>query len=248
MVTNQALVPLNHSPLRVDPRTALYVVLVMTATAVANPSPLQIFLMLCLAGYLGSQGLKRKGIKHFLVYLVLYGCAYSIHTYDIQSAKTLQFLLFFLVRLFPILTSVTVVSTFSPGELAAAFSKMRFPRSVVLPFIVMLRFVPTLRMEFRQILDAMHLRQLSFRSGYGVRHPFRTLRNILVPLLFRCLQIADELGASGTSRGIDAPCERTVIRSLKLTAADWGFAILLTSCALLFLFWRITAFSIPLGM
>lgn len=94
-----------------------------------------------------------------------------------------------------------VVST-RPSELTAAMLRLRFPRAIVVPAVVMLRFIPTVFQEITAITEAQRLRGV-FPGAWGtLTHPLRTVEYLLVPLLSQTARISDDLAASGIVRGL----------------------------------------------
>ncbi len=221
---------------KADPRAALFITFVLTFTVISPPNLIQIIIILLIFISAILHGMTSKAIKYILFYAIMFSASYSINQYDIQKVKGFQFLLHIIVKIFPVLFTASLLSEYSPGEIAAGLTKMKMGRIILLPFIVALRFIPTLRVEMKQILDAMHLRNLSFRSGYGFIHPLKTIRNIFVPLMFRCLQISDELGASATTRGIDAPVKRTCAQQISFKPFDYIICVIFAVLTVVYLF------------
>lgn len=90
----------------------------------------------------------------------------------------------------------------TPGELTAALYRMRVPRVLTIPLIVMLRFFPLARGELVAVTEASALRGLPLGAWSWVRHPLRSMEYVLVPMLASCSRIADDLTSSGTVRGL----------------------------------------------
>ena len=55
-------------------------------------------------------------------------------------------------------------------------------------------------------------------AGSVARHPLRTCEYVAVPLLLRCVQVADQLAVSATARGADSPGARGSYHVRKLDA------------------------------
>ncbi len=235
--------------LKDDPRTALYIAFVLTFAAGVELSILHISITFLVAIYLCTQGYCKKALGYFIMYLLLFSASFFISTHSASAMgffKNLQFLLIIIIRLFPLIMAIVVVKNFSPRKISAALSKMKVPRNIILAFLIVMRFLPTLHEEFIQILNAMHLRRLSFRSGYGFLHPFRTLRNILVPLLFRCLQISEELGYAAMFRGVDAPFHRSETETAVLRGFDYFLAAFFTATVISAFFINTALFEIKI--
>ena len=84
-----------------------------------------------------------------------------------------------------------------------------------IPLVVMFRYIPTLRIEYRQIRSTMDIRGISDTVWKRVCHPLATIEYILIPLLMRCLKVTDELAASGTTRGLELECKRYALRPIR---------------------------------
>ena len=94
-----------------------------------------------------------------------------------------------------------ILRTTYMDDLMVALQRMRLPQAVTIPLVVMFRYIPTLRIEYRQIRSTMDIRGISDTLWKRVSHPLATIEYILIPLLMRCLKVTDELAASGTTRG-----------------------------------------------
>ena len=92
---------------------------------------------------------------------------------------------------------------------------LRLPQAVTIPLVVMFRYIPTLRIEYRQIRSTMDIRGISDTVWKRVCHPLATIEYILIPLLMRCLKVTDELAASGTTRGLELECKRYALRPIR---------------------------------
>ena len=68
-----------------------------------------------------------------------------------------------------------------------------------------------------------------------LRHPAATCEYVLVPLLLRCLLVADQLSVSAVSRGIQAPGIRGSYYEEKIKTADIIWLMVWTAGTVLFL-------------
>jgi energy-coupling factor transport system permease protein len=71
-----------------------------------------------------------------------------------------------------------------------------------------------------------------------VRRPLAVFEYILIPLLVRCLQIADQLSVSALSRGIEAPVKRESYYEQTMKAGDYLCAACAGAGTLFFLLCR----------
>ncbi len=119
-----------------------------------------------------------------------------------------------------------LIRTTQIGEFMSAMQKMHVPDGITISLAVVMRFFPTIKEEYASIRDAMHMRGIVFGGGnVGKMIEYR-----MIPLLFSCVNIGDELSAAAVTRGLGAKRKRTSATELRLTAADWlimfGFSIL----------------------
>lgn len=123
-----------------------------------------------------------------------------------------------LLKLIPIvMMGLWILRTTYMDDLMVALQRMRLPQAVTIPLVVMFRYIPTLRIEYRQIRSTMDIRGISDTLWKRVSHPLATIEYILIPLLMRCLKVTDELAASGTTRGLELECRRYALRPIRFS-------------------------------
>ena len=157
--------------------------------------------------YLGAQRNWRL-LRSMAVFYALLGILlYLIRFHDFHPAVFSEFY----VLMFWTLTPVFLVSwhliTTPPGELASFLSRIHTPTPVILGLLVMFRFFPTMKSELRSVWLSMRNRGLTAPAQL-VSHPAASCEYVFVPLLLRCLQIADQLSVSAVARGADRPGKR----------------------------------------
>ena len=64
------------------------------------------------------------------------------------------------------------------GRPDGALQRMRLPQAVTIPLVVMFRYIPTLRIEYRQIRSTMDIRGISDTLWKRVSHPLATIEYI----------------------------------------------------------------------
>ena len=117
-------------------------------------------------------------------------------------------------------TMITVwycISTTRISEFMAAMNRMRMPQGLSISIAVMMRFFPTLAEEYRSIRDAMRMRGIQFGGG----SISRMVEYRLIPLLFSCISIGDELSAAAVTRGLGAPVQRTNVCEIGFRRRDF---------------------------
>ncbi len=140
------------------------------------------------------------------------------------------------IRLFlpTVMAFVLLFKTTKISEFMAAFEKLHCPAVVVIPFTVMFRFFPTVQQEWEGIRQAMSFRGIGMGAKGLIFHPIRSAEHILVPLLFSCVAVMDELIAASLARGLDSDKKRTCYFVLQMQWYDYlvllitlGFAVLI---------------------
>ncbi len=144
----------------------------------------------------------------------------------------------FYVLMFWNLSAVFIVGwdliTTPPGELSAFMSRIHIPTAGILGLLVMFRFFPTMKAELKSVWLSMRNRGLTTPTQL-LLHPAVSCEYVLVPLLLRCLQIADQLSVSAVARGAEAPGRRGSYYEKNMTIKDWGCLILWSVVTFLFL-------------
>ena len=136
------------------------------------------------------------------------------------------------------LTAVFIVTwdfiTTPPGELSAFLSSIQAPTSFILGVLVTCRFSPTMKSELRNVWMSMKNRGLTAPIQF-MCHPITTCEYILVPMLLRCLQIADQLSVSAVARGAESTKRRGSYYEKKFAIMDGIWMVLWTVTTIGFL-------------
>ena len=94
------------------------------------------------------------------------------------------------------------------------------PRSIGIPFSVLLRFVPTIKIELKALKENMKIRGIITSRFFPLLHPIKYIEYTLVPLLMRMIKISDELSASALIRGLDSNENRVTLTKLRFRTTD----------------------------
>lgn len=133
---------------------------------------------------------------------------------------------------FPLLLSLSfLIKTTRISQLIAALSALHLPLFVIIPLSVMLRFIPTVQEEWDGVRKAMAFRGISLEPGAVIRAPFKTIEYILIPLLFSCISVMDELASASLARGLDAERKRTSYETVKMRFPDYIIILLFVGIA-----------------
>lgn len=123
---------------------------------------------------------------------------------------------------FPMLLSfVLLMRTTRISQFMAAFRAMHLPLKVIIPVAVIIRFVPSVADEWNGIRKAMAFRGISLEPADIIKAPLKTVEYVLIPLLFSCISVMDEMAAAALARGIESEGERSSYEKVKLASVDY---------------------------
>jgi energy-coupling factor transport system permease protein len=95
--------------------------------------------------------------------------------------------------------------------------KMHVPDGIAVSLAVVMRFFPTIKEEYSSINDAMRMRGVMLGGG----NVLKMVEFRMIPLLFSCVNIGEELSAAAITRGLGGEVKRSSVVELKLGAADY---------------------------
>lgn len=132
-----------------------------------------------------------------------------------------------ILKLVPIaMIGIWILRTTHMDDLMVSLQRLRVPQAVTIPLVVMFRYIPTLRIEYRMIRNTMDIRGISDTVWKQIIHPISTFEYILIPLLMRCLKVTDELAASGTTRGLELEEKRYALNTIRFSWREYAVTAL----------------------
>lgn len=133
-----------------------------------------------------------------------------------------------------LITAWYVVRTTKIDEFMSAMQRMHLPDGITISLAVVMRFFPTIKEEYSSISDAMKMRGISFGGGNAAK----MVEYRMIPLLFSCVNIGDELSAAAITRGLGGTVKRTSVEELKLRVCDWLLITVFTAVAVIFVLFK----------
>ena len=206
-----------------DPRLKLLlVVCVSTLTFIAPTSKaLLINYSIIVLLYMLS-GLYRSGVKVIIFVAVFY----TISLWEPSGASEwIKFALNLIGPLAIRIMSYFIMGTWMAGKMrigdfVSSLEQMHIPKGIIITVAVVFRYLPTARDELYYISSTMKLRGIGISFKNIILHPIRTLEYSIIPLILRCLTIADELSVSAMTRGLDLETKRIPYREVKITIQE----------------------------
>jgi energy-coupling factor transport system permease protein len=133
-----------------------------------------------------------------------------------------------------LITAWYVVRTTKIDEFMSAMQKMHVPDGITISLAVVMRFFPTIKEEYSAISDAMKMRGIALGGGNAAK----MIEYRMIPLLFSCVNIGDELSAAAITRGLGGKVKRSSVEQLKLRFLDWLLIVAFTAVAVIFVLFK----------
>ena len=223
---------------KLDPRTKLYMIFVVSAVVMmsaVNPIlwAVKIVITVLPIAFL----IMEKHYASAVRFLILYVTALAI-TFVCISEKSTGFIMAFLVGYCSIIvqflpamiTAWYVIRTTGIDEFICAMQKMHMPDGITIALAVVIRFFPTIKEEYTSIRDAMKMRGIMLGTGNVVK----MVEYRMIPLMFSCVNIGDELSAAAITRGLGGKVKRTSVEELKIKAKDYLFMLIFSVALIIF--------------
>ena len=228
--------------MRLDPRTKLFMVFVVSLIAMMSATTPVLWVIRIIITLIPIVLLiLEKKYSSALKFLLAYASALVLTFYFLseQSEGLIASLLIgycgIVVQFMPaIITAWYVVRTTKIGEFMSCMQKMHVPDGIAVSLAVVMRFFPTIKEEYSSINDAMRMRGVMLGGGNVLRmFEFR-----MIPLLFSCVNIGEELSAAAITRGLGGEVKRSSVIELKLGIADFFLMAFLTAATVIFVVFK----------
>lgn len=218
---------MNHKPVHsgvwFDPRTKIAMLIFCVLCATMAPSLLyQLGLVFLISVFGVLCGKWRYAVAGFFAYAVFYVLTVLVLHGDSNTlqATIIAFLgLVHKVYACGFLAGI-MISTTKVSEFLSAMNRIHAPKSIVIPLAVMLRYLPTIREDWKFIKDAMRLRDVSPSLKGFFANPGVTVECLYVPFMMSASKAADELSIASVTRGIENPKPRTCLAQIRLRPVD----------------------------
>ncbi|WMJ88007.1 energy-coupling factor transporter transmembrane component T [Anaerocolumna sp. MB42-C2] len=206
-----------------DPRTKLFLLLLCVICTMLAPSLRYELILVCLIAVFsllsGKPGHAAKGI---LFYGMIYGIT-LLSMFKMTGTTQAIFAAFLglVNKVYPCgFMAGLMIKTTKTGEFMAAFYKIHMPDRLVIPFAVMMRYLPVVREDWRYIKDAMRMRGISLSIQNICLRPILVAECLYVPLMMAASNTADELSIAAVTRGIENPSPRTSLTEIRFSGKD----------------------------
>ncbi len=180
---------------------------------------LQLYFWIFAGGVLLLGGRYKRFLKSLGITLVLFAILWAIFRYVPDINPFLYLMVLLLLSFMPIFMLASVlVHDYTTPEVLGALQMLKLPRQLVLALTITIRYIPTFKKEFAYIRESLRLRGIH----YSIRRPLKSIEYFIVPQLFRCLLLSEELTAAGLTRGIEYAGRRSSYLDMHLRACDFA--------------------------
>ena len=228
--------------MRLDPRTKLFMVFVVSLIAMMSATTpvlwvIRIIITLIPIVLLILEKKYSSALRFFLAYgiaLVLLLFFISENSEGIIASLLIGYCGIVVQFMPALITAWYVIRTTKIGEFMSCMQKMHIPDGIAVSLAVVMRFFPTIKEEYSSINDAMRMRGVMLGGGNVLRmFEFR-----MIPLLFSCVNIGEELSAAAITRGLGGEVKRSSVIELKLGIADFFLMVFLTAATVIFVVFK----------
>ncbi|MBR3665977.1 MAG: energy-coupling factor transporter transmembrane protein EcfT [Ruminococcus sp.] len=210
--------------LGIDPRTKLFMIFAISLIVMVNASnPLQFGIRILVTIIPIILMMLEGKFAAAIRFAVLYAVALLLQIFFLSSESSGMISALItgycgiVAQFMPaMITAWYAIRTTKINDFMSAMQKMHVPDSVSISLAVVMRFFPTIKEEYGYINDAMRMRGIAMGGG----KVSKMVEYRLIPVMFSCVNIGEELSAAAVTRGLGAPIKRTSACELRLTAMD----------------------------
>ncbi|MEL7646902.1 MAG: energy-coupling factor transporter transmembrane component T [Sedimentibacter sp.] len=242
------------SDIKIDPRTKLVLVLLISSIAIAS-SKLGVLAFLLatsltvalvmksslpailarykkLLGVMAAIAVTQSLFQHAGKPLVTIGSAAVIT--DFGARRALEFML----RLGIIIASASIITTSNSREIVQGLIQWHCPYEIAFMTSVAIRFLPMFKEELTDMVTAIQLRGIDLKH-IRFSEKLKVYRYMLFPIVINSILRARELSSAMEMRGFRAYPARTSYMVLKMNRADYAIITLSIAAAAAAIIWII---------
>ena len=173
-------------------------------------------------------GMWKRALRFILFFVLLYCIELGLGKFcEASIVFAIYMLIYFASRMTLIaMFGGYITKTTSVSEMLEALNRMKVPRSIGIPFSVLLRFVPTIKIELKALKENMKIRGIVTSRFFPLLHPIKYIEYTLVPLLMIMIIMSDELSAWALIRGLDRDEIRVTLTELQFRKTDLMIGLL----------------------
>lgn len=233
--------------MRIDPRAKILLIVCLTTLAVIAFDIIYLAIVFCIALavniVLKTELLGALKKMRYLISLIIFislvqsltvkGGVPLLYIKNVifVSTKGLLYGGEFALRMSIVIFSSLIAMSSGNREMIDGLIKMRIPYEIAFMASITLRFLPLLRDEFVNRLNALKLRGFDLKKS-GLIKKLKIYSYLLAPTVSGSIIRSRELAESIETRGFRAYGSRTALRELRLKTADYFVIIITLICTI----------------
>lgn len=213
---------LEKEKLVIDPRTKILFCILINGVIYSYIDKMYIMLFIAFAMLMLLYYKKYNTIKlYILVYLFIFTFEILTPFFPMIIVRILTPTIISLQMFLPfIIFGALLIKTSKISDVANVLDKIHCPNVLLIPFLVLLRFFPTVTQEIKNISNAMKLRNLNFGLKSFITRPMKTVEYLYVPLLYSMVKLGNELTVASLTRGLGSDEQRTYKNDVRFHIVD----------------------------
>ena len=116
--------------------------------------------------------------------------------------------------------------TTTVSEFICALRKIHVSECVIIPYMVIIRFFPTIKEDYSQIRNTMAFRGIGVGKFSLITQPMKTLEYIIIPLLMNGNNVSQDLSIAALTKGIGVKGNHTCVEQIKVKAIDYIYILI----------------------
>lgn len=213
---------------RIDPRIRLLLAMLVTVASFALTSPAANGALVALsAALLIIVGRWRVAIAASALAIAVILSAAGIPAIQNRTVMLSFAMLGYLIQKLVVMSMMGMFLTtrVSIALAVSTLETLKAPTVITVPLAVALRLMPTIRQDWRALIDCLRIRGLAPTPRSTLTHPLRTAEHLIIPVLMRALRTCDELASAGLARGLDVAGPRTILHKLTFRPTDIALVV-----------------------
>ncbi|MEN6390017.1 MAG: energy-coupling factor transporter transmembrane component T [Syntrophomonas sp.] len=236
--------------MKLDPRTKLVMVICITTWALIYNTPGR--LLLILSGTIGlllffriDMGRVWGVLKPYWPLLLILFIAQCIFTpggevllavgpVRLLSSRGLTLGTSAVLRIGVVIAAAVLLTTSNSRDFISGLVQWKVPYEIAFMVSVAIRFLPVFRDELNNVVTAVQLRGVDLKKvPWG--HKIKLYGHLLFPVIYGATLGAQQLAIAMEARGFRAYPQRTYLRQLKLSSADYIVMLFFSTATLMFM-------------
>lgn len=224
----------------IDPRTKIIMVASFSTSGIIVNDPIWLILLLllviltsiCVGGELKSLMFKLKKLYLLFIGIIIIQSLFTRSGNPVLQIGSISLLtdvgiwrgIHYLLRITIVMLSVSILMTSSERALLQGLITLGLPYELAYMVSIAIRFLPLLKEEMQDSLDAILLRGVNLKS-MPISKRMKLYQYLLTPIILGTINKSKQLAISMECRGFRAYYHRTSLMKLQLKLLDYGLCL-----------------------